>query len=138
MSDEFDTDGPGTSAYSPSHVEPDGVIIYRTRTTHKAYATDPAGVAVIPSELLPPDPSVGGEMGQFGQLGWSEGFGKFKRLASFTGRTLTRPSMGANPATGPVGRSDRVSRLRARIEALYTDYTPSSQAVAREVLDGDG
>ena len=74
-------------------------------------------------------------MNQPSQLGWSNGFGKLKRLTSFTGRVIARPTMGANPATGQVGFSTRTSRLRARIEALYTDYTPSEQTVATEVLD---
>lgn len=136
MSDEFDTDGPGTAAYSPAYTPPDGVLVYRTRTSHKASAADMPGSGPVPQDLLPPDPSIGGAMNQTNQLGWSTGFGAFRRHSSFTGRVIARPTMGANPATGPVGYSTRTHRLRDRVLALYTDYTPSSQQVAREVLDG--
>lgn len=131
-------DGPGTEAYSPLLTPQDGVLVYRTRSTVK---NPPNGAPVQPGtlaeNLMPPDPSKGGEMGPSSQLGWSTGFGKLSRRTSFTGRVITRPTMGANPATGPVGYSTRTSRLRARIEALYNDYTPSNQAVAMEVIEGD-
>ena len=135
MSDDFDRDGPGTAAYSPAKTAEDGVLVFRTRSTHKASAADNVGTGPVPHDLLPPSPSAGGAMNQPSQLGWSNGFGKLKRLTSFTGRVIARPTMGANPATGQVGFSTRTSRLRARIEALYTDYTPSEQTVAKEVLD---
>ena len=132
---EFDTDGPGTAAYSPAYAAQDGVIVYRTRSTSRtsaAGAPQPAGP--VPVTIMPPDPSVGGQMNQGNGLGWSDGFGAFKRRTSFTGRVITRPSMGANPAVGPVGYSTRTARLRARVEALYNDYTPTNQAVAQEVI----
>lgn len=131
-------DGPGTEAYSPLLTPQDGVLLFRTRSTHRASAAAARMVPdTLPANLMPPDPSKGGEMGVGNQLGWSTGFGAFRRMSTFTGRVITRPTMGANPATGPVGYSTRTSRLRARIEALYNDYTPSNQAVAQEVLEGN-
>lgn len=128
--------GPGTSAYRPAYSEPDGTVMYRTRSTHRTLANGaPLGGVSLPRDLMPPDPATGGEIGQGSQLGWSTGFGYYRRIAAFTGRVITRPTMGANPAVGPVGRSNRQARLRARIEALYTDYTPGAQAVAREVIE---
>lgn len=141
MSDDFDNEGPGTAAYSPALASQDGVLLYRTRSSHKlaANAVRMAEIGIpVPGELMPPDPSMGGEMGQPNQLGWSDGFGVFRTLGSFTGRVVTRPTMGAHPNVGEVGFSTRTSRLRSRIEALYTDYTPSNQAVAREIVDGKG
>ena len=131
-------DGPGSASYSPAQTTADGVIFPRTRSMHKMSAADIPGFSGTPvvGNLMPPDPSMGGEMGQPNQLGWSTGFGAFKRLTPLSGRVITRPTMGANPPVGPVGRSDRTTRLRARLDALYTDYTPASQTVAREILDG--
>lgn len=127
--------GPGTSAYAPAHAQPDA-IIYRTRSTHRTLANGaPLGGVNVPTNLLPPDPSTGGEPGQGSQLGWSDGFGKYRRISAFTGRTIVTQNPGPNPPVGPVGRSNRQARLRARIEALYTDYTPGAQAVAREVIE---
>ena len=137
MSDDFDLTGPGTANYSPAQTQGDGVIVYKTRSTFKRTPADLPGSGPVPSNLLPPSPSTGGAMNQTAQLGWSNGFGMLRRRTSFTGRVITRPTMGANPPVGNVGYSTRQSRLRARIEALYTDYTPSNQAVAKEVL-GNG
>ncbi len=135
MSDETNVYGAGTAAYSPAMTVPDGTLIYRTRSSHKVPASGPAMTAGVIGNLMPPDPSEGGEYGQVAQLGWTDGLGKaVSNRTSFTGRTLVRPTMGVNPPTGPVGYSTRTARLRQRIEALYTDYTPSNQAVAQEVL----
>ena len=132
---DHDINGPGTANYSPAYAKPDDVIMFRTRSKRGMDAAGNVGSGPVPTELMPPDPAVGGEMGQFSVLGWSDGFGAFRRLSSFTGRVITLRSMGANPAVGPVGRSNRQARLRARIKALTTDYTPSSQAVVKEVED---
>lgn len=131
-----DIQGPGTASYSPAYTPADGVVVYRTRSSMRTFANGPSLAAPVVGNLMPPDPAIGGEHGQADQLGWSTGFGMFRRRTSFTGRVITRPTMGANPRTGPVGYSTRTARLRQRIEALYTDYTPTNQAVAREVLDG--
>lgn len=134
MPDSFDIDGPGTSSYAPAHSAQDGIILYRTRSYHAADATDMPGSAAVPdaSSLAPPSPSTGGAMGQFGRLGWSNGFGAFKRRTSFTGRVINVRTLPLNTG-GHVGYSTRSSRLRAKVQALYDDATPSSQAVAREV-----
>lgn len=136
MADETNVYGPGTAVYSPAMNEPDGTLVYKTRSSHKLPGNGPAMSAQVVSNLMPPDPSEGGEYGQPSQLGWTDGLGKaVSNRTSFTGRTLVRPTMGANPAVGPVGYSTRSARLRQRIEALYQDYTPSNQAVAQEVLN---
>ena len=133
MDTDFNRDGPGTENWRPVQAEPDA-IFFRTRSTHGSRPSDPAGFGPVPGDLMPPDPSVGGEMAQFGQLGWSTGFGAFRRFSPFTGRVITAKPLGAHPPVGPVGYSTRSARLRKRVEALYTDYTPSDQEVAQEVL----
>lgn len=131
-----DIQGPGTASYSPAYSAPDNVVLYGTRSSMRTFANGTSLTMPVVGDLMPPDPALGGEHGQADQLGWSTGFGAFRRRTSFTGRVITRPTMGANPRTGPVGYSTRTARLRQRIEALYTDYTPSNQAVAREVIEG--
>ena len=137
MSDDFNRDGPGTENYSPSLTREDGVLLYRTRSMHKIPPNGTPMVAGVVGNLMPPDPSTGGEYGQPSQLGWSDGFGKaIAKATSFTGRVITRPNMGVHPREGHVGYSTRTQRLRDRVLALYTDYTPSNQTVAREVIEG--
>ena len=137
MTNDYDLSGPGTANYSPAKSEPDGIVLFRTRSSHRRPANGEPTPGSAPVLTLP-DPAVGGQHGQPDALGWSDGLGKaISKSTSFTGRVITRPSMGANPAVGPVGYSTRTARLRARIEALYTDYTPSNQSVAQEVLNGN-
>lgn len=126
--------GPGSAGYSPAKTQPDA-LIFATRSTRGNGPTGGAGntPAVHSRQLLPPSPSTGGEPGQLGRLGWSDGFLAFRRRTSFTGRVITRPSMGVNPAVGEVGLSTRSQRLKNRVAALSTDYTPSSQSVAEEI-----
>ena len=133
MDAEFNRDGPGTENYGPVQAAPDA-IFYRTRSTHGTPPNGAPGSGPVPSNLMPPDPSTGGEMGQFNRLGFTRGFGAFKRQSPFTGRVITAKPLGAHPPVGPVGYSTRSARLRKRVEALYSDYTPSDQEVAQEVM----
>lgn len=132
----IERDGPGTENYRPEHLPPDNVVIAATRSTRATPPNGRPGEMRQSFNLIPPDPTTGGEMGQLDQLGYSTGFGAFKRTGTFTGRVVSGRPLGAHPPVGPVGMSTRSTRLRQRVEALYTDYTPSNQAVAREILDG--
>lgn len=129
-------DGPGSSSYLPVKMEPDDAIVYSTRSTRGANATTPpeTNMAIGSHDLTLPDPAVGGERGPFGVLGWSTGFGMYRRTTPFTGRNL-RVSPPLLKAEGHVGFSTRSQRLRNGVEALQTDYTPSSQEAAREIVE---
>ena len=129
----IERDGPGTENYRPIMAERDAVF-YATRSTRATPPNGNPGRMAQTFNLEPPDPTTGGEMGQFDQLGYSTGFGAFKRGTPFTGRVITARPLGAHPPVGPVGYSTRSQRLRQRVEALYTDYTPSDQQVAQEIL----
>lgn len=125
--------GPGTENYAPAKMLPDAFYPSITaNTATPANGIDGNGNVPNAKNLVPPDPSEGGAMGQFNRLGWSTGFLKFRRHTSFDGRVVTPPPPSV-VQTGPVGRSNRQARLRARMQALITDYTPSVQAVIDEV-----
>ena len=130
-------DEPGSAGYSPPNSEADGVVFYSTRSTQPTPANAVSGdTSIIAQVPQPPSPSVGGEARQNGALGWSTGFGFFRRFrGGFTGRTLVVPSMGLHPADGPVGFSTRSQRLRNRVQALTNDYTPTRQEAVQEVVN---
>lgn len=129
-------DKPGSAGYSPTYTEPDNVIVFATRSTRAAEPNEPptGNLAKTGHDITLPNPSEGGEVGQYDRLGWSTGFGMLRRKTAFTGRTLAVAPMGANPKTGSVGYSTRSQKLRNGVEALSNDYTPSSQEAAQEIV----
>lgn len=130
-------DGAGSTVHNPAYTEADDVIVFGTRSTMRAPANAPAapneGIPSPSGALLPPDPAIGGQRRQFGALGFSDGFLKFRRRSPFTGRVLVVPPMGVHPVEPGIGFSTRSQRLRNGVEALATDYTPASQEVAQEI-----
>lgn len=133
-------DSPGSAAYSPAFpLEEPPVYVTRSEAVHRYPANgqtgDWTGPYVTPGSLLPPKPDVGGEAGRVQQLGWTYGILHDRSMhKALSGMTLVRPSMGAHPAYGPVGYSTRSQRLANGVEALFTDYTPDAQTVARRMV----
>ena len=129
--------------------------------TTAAYAPPPAGTASVPpwvrvpapthgreansavripgtvARLAIPDPAIGGEMGQTGVLGWSEGYGRLSVATPFTGQVLTGQTADVRQ-TGPVGLSTRSTNLAAQVRSLWGDATPDEQVVAADYLTALG
>ena len=128
-------DVPSNPGYSPSRSSyADLPAVVPTQTISQR------GTAVsVPREHMepayvprPPDPSVGGMIGQQTPLGWSTGLSEPRRWRQrFNGRTLVVPSMGVHPNVGPVGGDlARSQKLYNGTTALVHDYTVSNSTVA--------
>lgn len=133
-------DGPGSAAYSPSLApvnENPMLPDQRATVGEPANSGDLVNAsAVHGSSLLPPDPAVGGQATQRDQLGWTTGLRNSRAFRGlFTGATLVVPNMGVHPAVGPVGYSTRSQRLANGIQALSTDYLPSTEAIAESFVN---
>jgi hypothetical protein len=127
-------DTPGSAAYSPVAPPLDNPLLPDNRATVGEPANSPelvGGPVERGSSLLPPDPTVGGQTTQRDQLGWTTGLRLSRAFRQrFTGATLVVPNMGAHPAVGPVGYSTRSQRLANGVQALSTDFLPSTEAIA--------
>ena len=133
-----ENDGPGSAVYAPTKTERDGILMPRTRSSQASTAFNvPIDGQVNHSGTLKvPNPSEGGEFGSGSRLGWSEGFGRMFRRASFTGATLVGKSLGVNPVEGHVGFSTRQQKLRNGVISTMTDSAPDNEAVAKEIVGG--
>lgn len=131
-------DSPGTAAYSPAYAPKDDPLVPPEVQSVGEAANSPdllPDYAPRGASLLPPDPSYGGQPTQRDQLGWTTGLRFARSLTQrLTGATLVVPSMGANPAVGPVGYSTRSQRLANGVAALSTDYLPSMQQIAESFV----
>lgn len=127
---------PGSAGFSPAF----GTVPYPENPAFGANHLEPVSVGQRGNwpearAGLPPEPSYGGQPGVVRQLGWSTGFRRLGKLHNrMTGRTLVVPNMGAHPAVGPVGFSTRSQRLRNKVEALRTDYTPTAAQVQQSFV----
>lgn len=122
---------PGSAGYSPS-LTPGldssvGRITYAYQMDSPEKSTQGTPDVRVPR---PPLPSMGGEPGRSQPLGYSTGLLPSKTFRQpFRGAVLVRPTMGANPVGGPVGRSSRQDRLQAGVKALTDVYLPSTDQV---------
>jgi len=129
--------GPDKANYSPANAQrgsdvagPTGVPfpVANHRVPVNAAGPYPFAAHTVPP---PPDPSIGGEAGPLRQLGWSDGIRPIRWAHQlFTGMAVRAPSNRPNPRTGDVGYRDWSGRRAAGVNALLTDRTPTSEAVA--------
>lgn len=127
-------DSPGSAGYAPSRTNYAGTALTpEQKITGPEAANNGARQSIpVPTVPKPPNPAVGGMMGQSRVLGWTTGLREPRAYRQqFTGRTLVVPSMGAHPNIGPVGRdAARNQRLANGVAALSANYSQDNASVA--------
>ena len=80
---------------------------------------------------LPPDPTIGGEVGTFDRLGWTKGIQNWRWIRQpFHGGMLGMSGSKAHPADGPVGRTNWYGMLAQNVNYQFVDLTPTPMDVA--------
>lgn len=130
--------GPGSASYSPMLTD-NATGTGREENAYQMQGPNDTSQGTYPpygQKLAPPDPTVTGVVGRSDALSYSTGLLPSRTFRQrFTGATLVRPTMGAHPAVGPVGLSNRQGRLQANVAALIDTYLPSAQEVRQQFTE---
>lgn len=127
----FDWEAMGGEAFSPLMGPPDPVANPDViRTQPDAHFLGDASPDLTYLRSLP-SPSVGGSAGEYGRLGYSTGLGQFRMRNVMQGQAIT-PHATELTVGGPVGFKS--NELAGRLDALYSNYTPSAPEVAQDWL----
>lgn len=122
--------GPGSAAYSPEGTYDLDTLGFPSCVYQQDSPLAHTSNAPVVSVPRPPNPSTGGEPGRSNLIGYTTGLLPSRTYRQrLDGATLVVPSMGAHPATGPVGFSSRTDRLATGVNALVDQWLPSQQDI---------